>query len=286
MDRRSNQHHTDLNHPRVCDFDVGMGTNLPSGADPWIFSTGLNTILESRAAFLNSSANSTSLSDISTLPCLDTATTTTSSGSSSSETGIQMTWAADLSPSPSCQNSTGTLLADLLPLNATGKVIPVSAHEGWLVLNTTQVELLGLNSQTLLLAPFVVPAWEQTVSGGPPTNYAGELGQTVENGLNALKGDLVAFGNFLGTVSAALVAFGQWVVGVFENAPGAIAAAISTAISVLTSWFNIVLIIANALFAIALEPLMSIENSYGMSVYRAAFAMNQTVAGGGRGKPD
>jgi hypothetical protein len=46
------------------------------------------------------------------------------------------------------------------------------------------------------------------------------------------------------------------------------------------------LIIANALFAIALEPLMSIENSYGMSVYRAAFAMNQTVAGGGRGKPD
>ncbi len=41
-------------------FDLGMGTNLPQSADPWIFQPGLNVILESRAAFLNSSVGNSS----------------------------------------------------------------------------------------------------------------------------------------------------------------------------------------------------------------------------------
>jgi hypothetical protein len=266
---------------RLYGFNLAMGSNLSNGADPWIFKPGLNTILESRSAFLNSTANSTGLSDIESLPCFGGATTTSSSSSNSSATGVQMTWASDLS-SASCQTDAASLLADLLPLNATGKVIPVSAHEGWLVLNTTQVELLGLDPQTLALAPFVVPLSEQTPSGGPPNVIGNDLMNTVMSGVNALAGSFLAFGGFILAVGGYLREFGQWIVGVFENAPGAIAAAVNTAVAIIVSWVNALINFVKGLVSAIFQPVVELVNNLGSAVYAALFAANQTAAKNGQ----
>lgn len=258
-------------------FNLNLGSDLPSKADPWIFQPGLNVILESRAAFLNSTANSTGLSDIEALPCLGNANVTTRSGTNASETGIVMTFSGNMSASTTCQTNDTDLLQDLLPLNATGVEVPInSPHREWIVLGSTQVELMGFNNQTLLLAPFEAPAWDDNPSGPAPTTWVSILGQDTANAWNSLKGAIIAYYNFINSIPGLLAKAGEWIVGELEGAASAVASAAAAALSALDALGNLVITFGKEVLSAILNPLVSALENYIAPLYALMLVMNSS----------
>ena len=202
------------------------GKTLPAGSV---------TFLESESSLLNSTAggmiqnNPQSLSTLGGV-CgpLSQATITAVNGSGNSPGGIAGTLSADLTSSPQCAVS---LLQALLPLNATGKQLPLTSGE-FLVLNSTQVDLLGLSGGGNLLAPFSPPAGYNSPMGTPPKIVpppSCSWDCVFVNGLNAIAGGFVAFGNMVASVPSLLAKAGMGLLGVLSVAGAAFMSAISWA---------------------------------------------------------
>ena len=199
--------------------------NLNLGASPVSIGTtgeslpaGSVTFLESEASLLNSTAggmiqnNPQSLSTLGGV-CgpLSQARITAVNGSGNSPGGIAGTFSADISSSPQCAVS---FLQALLPLNATGKQLPLTSGE-FLILNSTQVDLLGLSGGGDLLAPFNPPVGYNSPMGTPPKIVpppSCSWDCVFVNGLNAIAGGFVAFGNLVVSLPSLLAQGGMAVI--------------------------------------------------------------------------
>lgn len=271
-------------------FDLGMGasSNLPTNNTDAMFQSGVNVILESRAAYTNSTAGENGISTIDGLPGLSAATVTTQSGlgTNSSSSASLSTWAADLSASSTNAYSANRTLQMLLPRNATGAWVPLAQHgygayKGWIILNSTQVELLGLSPKALFLVPLTVPSWLATPSQSPPQSYLGNLAKDAATVGNDFVGALVALGNYIATVSAQLAAaVGQWVVGAFDAAASAVNAAVSAVQSAIDSLLSAILNFIRGLLAAVIDVVVSLTNGMSGCMDAALLAMQTTVTGG------
>lgn len=194
---------------------VNVGSITPGSYGP--FQPGMNAILESRTAFLESPfsswLNSNSLSAHG-LSCLGS-TNFTTRADNSSQTGSAGTFSVDLSSTPACAL---TLLESLNATNGTGVMIG-----RYQALTTAQVDLLGLNAQTTALVPFMAPSGFQSQQGSAPSGFL----QTLVGAIGAFFARAwVAFTNFLATCVQYAEQLGQWILGQLGKAAGAIAHAV------------------------------------------------------------
>ncbi len=221
------------------DLNLGSGGGLPRG-----FVAGTNVILESKASVFDSAANVSLTSNPTALESLSgcssvmgNSVATGNSTASSGDPAIAGTWSDDVSSSPSCA---GSLLQDLLPFNSTGGTYPGQQGE-YEILNTTQLELLGLSAQAVYLAPFEPPSGFNSPSGTPPVNYLSQLSSAVEGALNAISGALVAFANFVNSLPALMVSLGQAIIGALSQAASLMIKVFNSVLSALQTFFNLVL---------------------------------------------
>lgn len=219
---------------RFYSFDLNMGS---SPAAP--FQSGTNVILESRTAFLNSSANLSLLNDpqdlanLSGCAPLSSAEITSANASSAGDMAIQLSVSGDISNSPACASS---LLQEISPLNASGVV-----HGGeYLRLDSAQLELLGLDPGAITLAPFVAPSGFDSASGTPPVNVVSEVTSIVVSAINAIAGEIIAFTNFINDLPALLESYGQAILGALNSVVHAIESAASAILSAFEFIFHFI----------------------------------------------
>jgi PKD repeat protein len=237
-------------------FDINISN---SAAAPFV--NGVNVILENRADLADSSVNATLLTNPASLgglggaggPCegpLGNAVVTSQSQSAASNAAVVTTWSVNASSSL-CP---ALLLSALAPFNAS-KV----AHGGeYIVLNTTQLELLGLNSQVLELAPFLAPSLFNSPSGGPPTNLLSTIVSIALNAWNAVQGSVVAFANFMATLPHIVASvFCQVLLGVLAGIASAVQAAVQMVVTALETLESIIINLARTLFQTLIAPIIA-----------------------------
>lgn len=237
-----------IGEQRFYSFDLNLGGSNPGQSSPSIpapFVQGTNIILESREAALNSSLNGTlqaggsGLAGLPNCGVLGTSVgnvnITTNSSSSSSDMAIQFSLSADVSSSPSCVSS---LLSNkgLLPGNGTGVV----HGDEYIALTTVQLELLGLDAGAMYLAPFEAPPGFDSPSGTPPTSILSEVTTFVVNGINAIRGGILAFANFITSLPGLLVKFGQALLGDLAMAGADLARVANAIVSAFEILFNFI----------------------------------------------
>ncbi len=247
-----------IGEQQMFSFDFQMG----AGLGPY-FKPGLNVILESRAAYLQSAA---SVSNLTALSCLSSAQVEARPNNQSGEWGAAESWQANLSTNPSCGTS---LLQELLPLNNTGSQLPLSTSQAWQQLNTTQLELLGLNPQTLFLVPYLVPSGYSTASGTPPTNLLSDLGQAALNGFNALAGGLLALATFL-AIGLLLGPLGLLLCGQFGSCGSLLGNALSFWVGVFRTLATLTLQWALATLEAAVQAIVNLAHGYEKALNAAA----------------
>jgi hypothetical protein len=248
-------------------FDFNMG----SGTIPAPFVQGLNVLLESRQALLNSSLNGTlqngpsSISGFQGCSALasSTFTSTTSSGAAfTSSPSIQLTISGDLSSSPACVSPSvsGDLWSNLIPVEY-GKT-----HGGeYVKLSTLQFELLGLQPGALLLSPWIVPTGFNSPGGTPPTNFVSQVTTVVENALNAIANSIIALGNFLASLPSLVQAFGQAILGALSAAVNAIEQAATWIVKAFEALFLFLIKLLEAVFQFIINGIETVVKSIAQS---------------------
>lgn len=258
-------------------FYVNLGSSAPAP-----FVSGVNLILESRKAYLASPAsailaNASTQFNGSTLSCLGNAEVTDRTANSTpSETGVAGTFSIDLSSNPSCAT---TLLMELSARNATGVVVGQNR-----TLNSTQIDLLGIGSQSAQLAAYQPPTGFNSNLGAPPNGF---LNSALETAWNYFVGGLVALGNFITAVAKDVVTLGQLILGAIARALGAIASAAAAAVAAIQALANFIVALASSLMSALLSPVKAAVLSWGNGVagaYRTLWtainsSANSTVLG-------
>ncbi len=217
---------------RFYSFYVNLpnGPSAPTKAVP--FQSGVNLVLESRSAFLNSTLGST-LNGSNGLPpsitnCFgSSAQITTQDPGSTDFTSIVGSFSAD-QVATSCAM---TLLGELEPLSANRTNHDPPMGGTYVFLSPVQAELLGLDGQALALMPFQSPPTSPT--GGPPTNDLGSAFGYVVGAFAFAYNALVTGVNFIAHLPAELKALGQIILGAIEK----VLSAVETAVQWLASHF-------------------------------------------------
>jgi hypothetical protein len=211
------------------------------------FRQGLNTILESRKAFLASPLNGQLVNQSEDQTCFGTSQVTTR-GNSSSEAGITGTWNLNLT-SRSCADK---LLNGLTSRNATG----ISVGRNW-SMSTVQFELLGLGNQTLQVSPLLPPSgWVESPEGAPPTGSYPFQG-AIETAFNFFAAAWLAISSLYALAAKIAAAIGQFVLGLILKALALLAAAAARALSDLEALANYLVALAASLLRSAVAPLVS-----------------------------
>ncbi len=282
-------------------FSLNLGTNAPS---PFSYnsgaSSGLNVVLESRddvqnSPFYNLVSASNGNSGSQDLANLDSAlgsncqafnslSVTSRSSAVASESSVDMSWSADVSTAPtSCVTN---FLDQLLPNNGPSGTQVGGWRLQYTVLSSYQLELLGLSSNSTQLDPFVVPASYSSPSGTPPTNLVQQFTTAIVNGLTAIAGAIVAFGNFLNNLPALMQQLGQSILGAISSFMGAVsqavqalAAAIGTLLSEALSWLiNEISQVFKPLISLLSYVLSSVKQ--GITSWVSSFIVGYTANGG------
>jgi PKD domain-containing protein len=231
-------------------FYVTLGTNASSPFVP-----GLNVILESRKAFLQSPLGK-AVESGTTNSCFGNANIT-SRNTTSAESGVVGVWAVNLSNNPSCSS---TLLTQLLDMNGT---VTVGQYR---TLNSTQVALLGLVPQALELAPFTPLVGYNSPQGAPLSS-----GNIVLGVMNYIAGGIVALVSFIVNLPQEVEALGQYLLGLLSKVAGAIEAIALAALSVLELLLDFIIVFATAAFNALLSPVKNAVTSWGLGA-SAAYA--------------
>jgi hypothetical protein len=189
----------------------------------------LNVLMISSSSYLatNFSTNLSAGTLASRLPhvfyCLGGATITTRAGGSSQ---LGLAGSLTTSMNDTCANM---LLQQLIPRNATGNMTGV-----FQALNTTQIALLGLDTQTAELAMFLSLAGFNSGQGTENLQtIGGYLGGVLLSAVTFIYNGLVAIGNFMANLPAELEALGQVILGALSAISKAIMAAVDAALSIL-----------------------------------------------------
>ncbi len=247
---------------RFYSFYVNLpnGPSAPTQSDP--FQSGVNLVLESRSAFLNSTLGST-LNGSNGLPpsitnCFgSSAQVTTQNPGSTDFTSIVGSFSAN-QVATSCAM---TLLGELEPLSANRTNHDPPMGGTYIFLSSVQAELLGLDSQALTLMPFQSPPTSPT--GGPPTNDLGSAFGYVVGAFAFAYNALVTGVNFIAHLPAELKALGQFILGAIEKVLSAVEAAVQWLANALDFLLQLVVRLFDEAINLALAPFSSEINSIG-----------------------
>ena len=258
------------------------GPSAPTQSDP--FQSGVNLVLESRSAFLNSTLGST-LNGSNGLPpsitnCFgSSAQITTQNAGSSDFTSIVGSFSAD-QVTTSCAM---TLLGELEPRSANHTNGDPPMGGTYIFLNSVQAELLGLDGQALTLLPFQSPSTSPT--GGPPTNDLGSAFGYIVGAFAFAYNALVTAANFIANLPGELKALGQLILGGLEQFLHGLEAAVQWLANALNFLVQLVLNAIKAAFAAVLAPIQSFLDSIVGSVVIPLIGImyDNTVTNGGTG---
>ena len=263
-------------------MNLPNGPSAPTKSDP--FQSGVNLVLESRSAFLNSTLGST-LNGTSPLPgnltnCFgSSAQITTQNPGSTDFTSIVGSFSAD-QVATSCAL---TLLGELEPRSANRTNGDPPMGGTYLFLSSVQAELLGLGSQALTLMPFQSPSTNAT--GGPPTNDLGSAFGYVVGAFAFAYNALVVAANFIANLPAELKALGQLILGALEQFLHGLEAAVQAMAGILDdllAWaVSVILLGVTDLLKPILSFIQSAISGINSNVYGAANATADAYNGTG-----
>lgn len=259
----------------VITLNLPNGPSTPTKSDP--FQSGVNLVLESRSAFLNSTLGS-NLSGSKGLPpsitsCFgSSAQITTQSPGSTDFTSIVGSFSAD-QVATSCAQ---TLLGELEPLSANRTNGNPPMGGTYIFLSSVQAELLGLDSQALTLMPFQSPPTSAT--GGPPTNDLGSAFGDVVGAFAFAYNTLVATANFIANLPAELKALGQFILGALEQVLHGLEEAVHTLAGILDNLLAWAVSVILSGITELLKPILSVIKSALSGVNSSVYgATNATV---------
>jgi hypothetical protein len=221
-----------------------VNSNDNYGGTPFV--SGLNTVLESRKAFLNTPLDQMIKNQSGTTnTCLGKSQLEVRSGTQTSATGIAGMMVINVT-SGSCASS---LTLWLRTLNSTGAVIGQ-----WHQFNTSHLELLGLGLLGAQIAAYSNMSYtSQSVSG----LYGDNPFQGALQGISDLwVAAWVAVGNFLATVASAAVALGQWILGGLQKAASVAATYFQAALAILQLIWSFIVALATSMVRVATLPLV------------------------------
>ena len=253
------------------------GPSAPTRSDP--FQGGVNLVLESRSAFLNSTLGST-LNGTSPLPgsltsCFGSSAQITTQDSGSSDfTSVVGSFSAD-QVTTSCAM---TLLGELEPRSANHTNHDPPMGGTYLFLSPVQAELLGLDGQALTLLPFQSPPTSPT--GGPPTNDLGSAFGYVVGAFQFSYNALVTAVNFIANLPGELKALGQIILGAIEKVLSAVEAAVQWLANALNVLLQIVIAIARALLNAIVQPILNAMHDYVSKLYSTLWSLENITQSG------